>query len=437
VNVTPSPPRCSGHPHPEWIGATAWSADDAVFHREFRHETLRRFAKFRTHGNAPPNLQIALRSLTGLDPLFLLPALLDIEGDMKQTKTTRQLAHLLLERLGRAAPSAAPSTTGNAWLPAEHPLDYDWRFTDDTRARLADTIGRVGTEPVLLLGCPTLALDSSIGSLRRTLVDDNPALATSELAPTLTHMRQDLIADPGCTAGLEATTAVGDPPFYPDAMTAYAYAAASGVRVGGKLHFVVPNRWARPSAARDVAHLIDTATTFGLTLTRQDADGARYRTPKFERAAYARSGYAGVPDEWRTADILTFTLISPCSLPPPLLHSDRGNWGEVSAGGLRWRINASSATVTSAPDLLGEERLLTTVSRRDPRRAGANVFTDDNRAYRSPNPVLLAHTLHALAEDGDAVLDGVARRVGAPLTPHQKGAVQSTIARIRSPNLPS
>jgi hypothetical protein len=413
------------------MGDDNWNPADETFRVRLRAEAMRRLSGLCIESGDLPDVETALASMAGLDPLFLLPALLDLEAHA-ESATTRDTAHVLLGAYNNHLPRSAgtsESVAGSS-LPDEHPLDYDWRFADDTRGELADLLLRPDATPVLLLGCPTLAFDERVANVSRILVDDNPGIPSITDRPQLTHLRRDLIEDPSCTAGYGAKTVVGDPPFYPDAMTAYAYAAAVGLRVDGQAHLVAPSSWARPTAAADTAQFIIEAASYGLELTSHARDRARYRTPKFEHMAYARAGYLGIPETWRTADVLTFTLITPCSVPAPSLESDRAQWHEVVAAGVRWRINPTRAAVSSAVDALGEERQLTTVSRRDPRRVGVNVFTDDNRAYRSSNPSLLTHVLH-VTDDPDP-LAALARRLGAPLTTQQMRVARATVHRIRA-----
>ena len=55
--------------------------------------------------------------------------------------------------------------------PDPHPLDYDWRFTDETSMRIADRFFQ--GDYVLILGCPSIALRLN-KDVRYTLIDRQP-----------------------------------------------------------------------------------------------------------------------------------------------------------------------------------------------------------------------------------------------------------------------
>lgn len=382
-----------------------------------------------------------LTCLAGLDPLYLVPAL-EALAAAKNTPTKVTTAAAIALRALRARPDASRLNPTDVGLPAEHPLDYDWRFHPHTRQVLSEELHALGAASVLLLGCPTLAVDLS-GRLEGhlTLVDDNPALpriGPTHGARTVQQIRADLVAQPSVTEGLQADCVIADPPFYPHTMAAFIYAAATGSKLGATLYLILPSRWTRPSATGDTAQALVQAEQAGYQLRELRADAARYVRPIFERAAHATAGWPGVPDGWRTADIAVLHLESRPLGPPPSGESDRHLWCEVTLAGLRWRVRTDGATATTRPPATVTPRLLAigtrlrTVSRRDKIRANANVITNDHRAFTTDQPGLLLDAMQALAA-GTPVEDVIRRRLNRPLTGSEQTALADVLTQL-APN---
>lgn len=343
--------------------------------------------------------------LDGLDPLYALPALRRLTTGVAPppTREPPQVAQLL-SRL-REEPHGDLEPSGE--LPAEHPLDFDWRFTSSTRAYLARETE--AAHRLLLLGCPTLAV--SDGSGRPTLlIDDNPALDLSGHAD-LQHQRRDLLTDPRCTEGWESELAIADPPFYPDELAAFTIAAAAGLRLGGRLLLVLPTKWARPGVAADLAEVQRMARKSGFRLERIRSDSVRYTTPLFEAQAYARIGLPGLARAWRLADIYEYRLAERVAQSDGPFQSDRSNWHEVQVERRRWRVRTGSADL-DATGLLVPLGRLETVSRRDPARLASTVVVDDGRLFTSTQGNLLLSVLEAAAASG-----GPHRALANPTSP--------------------
>lgn len=375
-----------------------------------------------------------LDRLTGLDPLYLVPALEELAAQ-GGSDPVRALAATAL-RLLRTEPEGRGPRRAETGLPVEHPLDYDWRFDSSTRALLAGLIGVDNPSVVLLLGCPTLAAEV-VRMAQVTLIDDNPALKVPAASAALggaAHVKVDLLARPRVTAGLDAEVVVADPPFYPEAMRAFLHAAAAGSQLGATLYLVLPTRWTRPSAVGDAAAALSTACDLGYERMDIWPDAARYVRPGFERAAHRDSGLFGVPDRWRTADTAVLRLRARTSAVVPALDTDRHQWREVSVSGRRWRVRIRSEAARAAAvtdRLLAGGAPMGTVSRRDKRRATANVITDDNRAFTTDQPALLLDVLTALAS-GHEVDTVVPRSLNRPVRPAEQVALERAVAFVET-----
>jgi hypothetical protein len=145
---------------------------------------------------------------------------------------TAAMASAALDQLRTPASRARRDLCG---LPTEHPLDYDWRFDRSTRGAIIDAVRHLKPDRVLLLGCPTLAVDRRMPPVPTTLIDDNPALTVSDPSNLVRHHRVDILNQPLATAGVEADCVVADPPFYSETVAAFLCAAAAGLRLGGHL----------------------------------------------------------------------------------------------------------------------------------------------------------------------------------------------------------
>jgi hypothetical protein len=409
-------------------------ADPAEFAAAVVDEVRARLARHprRTAASQSGSPEARVERLTGLDPLYVVPALDHIARSGSRTADDElvAMANAAVEQLRTPASRTRRDLRG---LPTEHPLDYDWRFDRPTRGSIIDAVHHVKPDRVLLLGCPTLAVDRRMPPVPTTLIDDNPALAVSDPSNLVRHHRVDILNQPLVTAGVEADCVVADPPFYSDIVAAFLCAAAAGLHVGGHLFLVLPSRWARPAASTDADDAL--ARDLGFTMLDRRPNAARYVTPKFERATHHRLGLPGVPNRWRTADLAQLTLSRRTLHAVPSSHSDRHLWHEVRLGEARWRIRVPTTTNPNpsiGPDLLINERPLVTVSRRDNARCDANVLTDDSRAYRSSQPDVLLHLLRARSIGRD-VTAAVADLLGRPLAAQERAtldAVTSGLNRV-------
>lgn len=396
---------------------------DEVRARLARHPRL----KAASQNGSPAAL---VERLTGLDPLYVVPALTHIARSGSRTDDAElvAMASAAVEQLRTPAPRAHRDLRG---LPTEHPLDYDWRFDRPTRGVIIDAVHHVKPNRVLLLGCPTLAVDRRMPPVPTTLIDDNPALAVSDPSNLVRHHRVDILNQPLVTVGVEADCVVADPPFYSDIVAAFLYAAAAGLRVGGHLFLVLPSRWARPAASTDADAALTLAHDLGFTMLDRRPDAARYVTPEFERAAHHRLGLPGVPNRWRTADLAQLTLSRRTLHAVPSSRSDRHLWHEVRLGETRWRIRVPATTdpnLSIGPDLLIDERPLVTVSRRDNARCDVNVLTDDSRAYRSSQPGVLLHLLRARSIGRDVT--AAADLLGRPLAEQERATLDAVTSGL-------
>lgn len=284
---------------------------------------------------------------------------------------------------------------------APHPLDYEWRFARSAAYVLA-SLAREATLPgetVALLGCPSLYRafrDPATARRRVVLLDANAPAATAN-TDEIGIYRCDLLwgAVPDEVSGV----VIADPPWYPEHMACFLWAAARLCRAQGVVFLSAPPRGTRPGIAEDWRVLLERAAAFGLRLTDYRAGVLPYETPPFERNALRALGIRRVPQDWRRGDLATFVATGNRDVPRPLAPADEG-WSESSVRGVRFRVRSAG----DAPQLHAlaarprDPRLITlvpgdilpTVSRRDARRPLANVWTSGNRVFQCHSPELLS-----------------------------------------------
>ncbi len=191
-------------------------------------------------------------------------------------------------------------------LPIPHPLDFDWRFARATTAALTDELSARGTSATLL-GAPSLWLSmrERLPASRLHLLDANPLLAG--LSPDAHEHRTmivDLLTDP-IPSLAPSDVAVVDPPWYPEVLAAFLWAAVPLVRAGGEVWVSMPPLGTRPGVRGERDILLERAPTYGLTLRSVRPGALRYARPPFERAAMRAAGLLHlVPHDWRQGDLV-------------------------------------------------------------------------------------------------------------------------------------
>ncbi len=337
-------------------------------------------------------------------------------------------------------PAAADGETAGAGvpLPAPHPLDYDWRWSARTvrellaqclrLTRLADTIA--------LLGTPTiLAAAASDCRQRRWVLLEASGATTAALASACPGqvLRCDLASDD--LPDLGARAVVADPPWYPADTRSFLWAAARITRPGAAVLLAQPAPATRPGVLAERAAILSFAHQAGLEVTAAHPAALAYSSPPFERAALHAAGLLPlVPDTWRRGDLIVLrrTSTRPGPRPPAPQH---GSWHEISLDGARIRFRADAVVPADAP---ADPRLvpvtsgdiLATVSRRDPARDHARVWTGSNRVFGCRAPALLACIARALA-DGSPVISAVTRHLGRTPTASEEYAAAEATRQLR------
>lgn len=301
---------------------------------------------------------------------------------------------------------------GRSLLPLPHPLDFEWRFTPDAARALLDRAAGM-TPPggdLLLFGTPGLAVEAMslpVGRRIAFLAEDN---SVTDRVIALNRATGSPLDVAFCSAGLpreSADAVLLDPPWYLDFVRPMLAAAARACRQGGVVLISLPPEGTRPSAEADRHAAIGFGRRLGLEMVEHSALAIGYETPFFERNALAAAG-VHPPPHWRRGDLLVFRKMLQATRPPLADTAHRRPWTEVPIGRMRLFIRAGdqapSADKARILSLVDGD-ILPTVSRRDPRRRAAQVWTSGNRIFATDNPQLLleAAISCAGAESGSGV----------------------------------
>ncbi len=370
-----------------------------------------------------------LVALPGVYPARVLDALrrLTAAGALPPTILARAIEDT------QRRPPPMPRMGHRIALPVPHPLDYDWRFGEEAIDRLlGDCLGLSGpADPIALVGAPSImraAIERDYPR-RAMLLDRN---LTLDLAASVRPGDAIVRCDVRWRAlpALPAAVVVLDPPWYGADMCAFLWAAHCLCAVGGHVLMSMPPVGARPGVTRERARILGQARALGFVAVRTLPAALPYVSPLFERNALRAEGLDTVPPEWRRGDLVVLVRESARALARPSPPTgERGGWMEEEIRGVRIRVRRSAPSGDVAPSILpcvpGD--ILPSVSRRDGRRLGADMWTSGNRIFRCRDAHTVASILRGLAAGRDPC-DDVGAAIGRHVT-HAEAALICAVAR--------
>ena len=168
---------------------------------------------------------------------------------------------------------------------------------------------------------------------------------------------------------------------------------------GGRVLACFPGLGTRPKIAEERRRLIAGAANAGLSHVDTRSAVISYETPPFERSALAVAGITNVPPRWRRGDLLTFVRIPGYANARPSVTNHEENWIEVDIHGVRLKVRRPSSFEFTNPSIESviSGDVLPSVSRRDPRRARADIWTPTNRIFGCRGRAMLLQILRAIA----------------------------------------
>ena len=294
---------------------------------------------------------------------------------------------------------------GGSLLPLPHPLDFEWRFSEETCRELlvgATEMTRSG-ETILLYGTPGLAYAAvSLPVRNRRIVFAGADTVVTRRLRSLNDTSGRPISvligggvEPGC-----ASAVVVDPPWYLDYLSPMLRVAAEACRLDGVVLAGLPPLGIRPGVSDERDAVDSFLARQGLDRMALEELAVSYETPFFEANALAAVGVY-VPAVWRRGDLAVYRRRMALRGGTVAPKSPLEAWEEVEVEGMRIRVQFGTGASASRGVLESVVRgdVLPSVSRRDLRRAKANVWTSGNRIFRTGDPMLFLEAACACKDD--------------------------------------
>jgi hypothetical protein len=336
--------------------------------------------------------------------------------------------------LQQATTNSATVVDGRSLLPPPHPLDYEWRFTPDAARALLNRASELTPTngDLLLFGTPGLAVEALSLPVGRRLAFLAEKNSVTDRVLALNRATGSPLSVAFCSGGLPSESADAvllDPPWYLDFVRPMLAAAAQACRLGGVVLISLPPDGARANAEADRRVTIGLAQRFGLTMMERAPLAIGYETPFFERNALAAVGIFP-PQQWRRGDLIMFRKTATPTRPPPLSSAGRRAWTEITIGRMRLLIRRTGEVSSGEAGLssLIDGDVLPTVSRRDPRRRHANIWTSGNRIFHADNPQLVLEA--AISCAGEAIGSGIQPRLWGNIGEHEE--LERVAAELRA-----
>ena len=385
----------------------------------------------RAQTDSTPSWDELLRSLPGIDPFTV------IESIRRQGLTDK----IDLEQ-GRGLEHEAP-TAGLCFdsyhagaLPTPHPLDYSWWFDAETIDNLASLLQLLSSPDahVVLLGIPTLfdAVTTRQDSRAFSLIDSDPLVVNRRTNGTSPN--RAFLADL-TTQAVDISSArvvVADPPWYESEVLGFLWVARKICEQDGLVLMSVPPEGTRPGIDAEWRKTVRWAKTLGLEVEDYRLGLLSYVSPLFERNAMIAGGVPLPVGSWRRGDLVIFRCAGACRRERPTVPS-RVVWQEHVFGNVRIRVRRNGGPVGwNAPTLkrIVPSDVLPSVSRRDPRRDLADVWTSGNRVFACGGTAVLRRILDSIAEEEMAV-SKVEYSVGRSLTAVERDQVEQVEGELR------
>ena len=370
-------------------------------------------------------------SLPGVYPSIALSSL-------RRLASAQRISTKVMEELVKPAKSKSEPPTRlyhQISLPVPHPLDYDWRFSDAAIETLLNECKELTrfNSTIALIGTPSLLRMGIEQSYPRQLVlleaSSTITASLTQAVPKAQVVRCDVIKEP--LPKLLAEAVVLDPPWYPEHIQSFLWAACQVCKIGGYILISMPPFGTRPGIEREWINTLDWAQKIGLTLVRLDKMALPYVTPLFELNGLKAEGLHTVPREWRRGNLAVFSRTHQAEVPRPAAVPQEDEWIEEVLLGVRVRIRQPNLSGFADPSLVAvvPGDVLQSVSRRDSRRRLADVWTSGNRIFACQGRGVLQQILRAVGV-GRAPYEAVALALERPLSSRETELVSHATNQI-------
>jgi len=306
-------------------------------------------------------------------------------------------------------------------LPIPHPLDFDWRFSERT---VWDLIGislklTTSRDTIALLGSPSIFYASENLDRQFVLVDNNTYYEGNDWFGNGVAFHWNLFDD--FTPDLTAQLVLADPPWYFEHQRAFLLNAAEICTVGGHILLVSPKVGTRPGILQDWQSILALSQKLGLQYIGNAAHEVEYESPYFERNALKEVGIRNIPSNWRRADLAMFSKVKETRALPRWSWPEE-EWSNEAILGIKLRKDGLFEKDFRNPLLISivPNDVLPSVSRSDPRRKIADVWTRGNRIFACEGTNVLFRILRSIERKRSPYVE-VRQMVGRSLrkTEHQ------------------
>ncbi len=370
-----------------------------------------------------------LHGLPGVYPTFVKESLkrLGSRGEISKVFVKR-----ILHRIGHSETEAKHIVTQSV-MPVPHPLDFEWRFSQESIDRLLQKCYELtgNGEIVAFLGTPTLAKQSAKwGESREVVLIDSNRTMVDHVNSNVSSIKVfpcNVLTDR--VPMITAAAVIVDPPWYEEFMQSFLWMAAQICMVGGNVLLSMPPVGTRPGMEDEWFRILDWAKTLHFGVTEIERKALPYISPPFEQNALKAEGICQYPDKWRCGDLVILTLKQLPTVSRPSAPNIETDWDEAILRGVRIRVKVGQNHEFRDPTLISivEGDILPSVSRRDRRRQLPDVWTSGNRIFRCEGPEILLAILNALADE-NSPYEAVSLVLGRKLET-KESMIVSTVAQ--------
>ncbi|MBO1223788.1 MAG: hypothetical protein JYX80_05130 [Candidatus Scalindua sediminis] len=321
-------------------------------------------------------------------------------------------------------------------LPLPHPLDFEWRFADSASKYLLSICLKL-TSPkdnILLLGTPSLLKNIANHGYQRKVIfiGDSTAVVDKlkKFAPKYKIICCNFITD--SHPEITASVVILDPPWYKDFIYPFLWMAMQSCKFGGYVMISLPALGTRPSVKQEWDSILEWSEDLGLSLYKLEPCALYYSTPFFEQNALKAEGILNFPKEWRKSNFAIFKRTKHNIAERPQIPQTK-KWKEVLIDNVRLRVADDSNNNFEDPSIISiiTGDILPSVSRNDPRRNFADVWTSGNRIYKCQGKKTLLIILNALVAN-QSPQNNIEKFMNRCLKVEEINKINQTIQQIES-----
>lgn len=316
-------------------------------------------------------------------------------------------------------------------LPLPHPLDFEWRFSWEASEQILTVARRLAkkSDEILLLSTPSIfyyTIRNEDTSGIRYIGDRTIVTEFLCGTPNIEAGCDFFNTDPKDLAN--AGVVVIDPPWYEDFFLNFMWLAAASCKIGGHVILSFPPEGTRPGIYAEWLRFLKFTDRLGMALLAEEEGHLPYDSPFFEINALQADGIK-ISRNWRKGIMRVFKKVAEVRIPKSETKPSE-NWNEIQYGSLRLKLRQAIFTEDIDPRLSAvvPGEILPSVSRRDPRRKLADVWTSGNRIFKCRRPDVLECVITALQEKKSPVLEVEKKSQG--LTSAERTAIEESAVQL-------